>query len=135
PREPGQAPRRNVRPTTCGACRLTTAMSDQGSAAHRVGRASRRARAPQSRLRPRYGRLQLHSRANERWFRRSLGPRVRLSGGHFLILDRRAAPGQSVEADEAGRIALLVDVVFAERDEPLVVQRVLALATDHRCGT
>src|SRR3712207_8895830 len=36
------------------------------------------------------------------------------------------------QADEARRVALLVDVVLAEGDEALVVQRVLALAADHR---
>src|SRR5215207_2165812 len=52
-------------------------------------------------------------------------------GAQLLILDRPHTGGQGEEADEARGVALLIDVVLAERDEPLVVERVRALAADH----
>ena len=51
--------------------------------------------------------------------------------GQLLILDRTNARRKREQADEAGGVALLVHVVLAERDEPLIVQGVLALAADH----
>jgi len=58
-------------------------------------------------------------------------PAAALGGGELLIPNRTHARGETVEPDEPGRIALLVHVVFAESDEPLVVERVRALAADH----
>src|SRR5262245_24295124 len=56
----------------------------------------------------------------------------------FLLLDplvplRQRAQPERVEADEAGGIAMIVrNLAFLERDEVLVVERIGALATDHR---
>src|SRR6185436_4094541 len=54
---------------------------------------------------------------------------------HLLITNGAYSGREAVEPDEARRIALLINIVFAERDEPLVIECVLALATDHRRGT
>src|SRR5689334_29943 len=51
----------------------------------------------------------------------------------LLVANRAHTRRQSVESDEAGSIALLIDVVLAERDEALIIQRVLALTADHAC--
>src|SRR5512147_1929015 len=49
----------------------------------------------------------------------------------LLILDRAYPRRQREEANEASRIALLVDVVLAKGDEALVVEGLLALPSDH----
>ena len=51
------------------------------------------------------------------------------------ILERAHALRESVEANEAGGVALLVDVVLAEGDEALVVQRLVALAAGDGDGS
>src|SRR5262249_43935192 len=58
---------------------------------------------------------------------------IRLSGGgetHLLIFERADASRQSEQTNEACRVALLIDVVFTEGDETLVIQRKLALAAN-----
>ena len=69
--------------------------------------------------------------------RRSRGRRGSVSRracGQLLVLERAHALRETVEANEAGGVALLVDVVLAEGDEALVVERVIALAADDRDG-
>ena len=56
-------------------------------------------------------------------------PFIRLLSSNSINTPR--AQAQAVEADEAGRVALLVDVVLAERHEPLVVERERAGAAHH----
>src|SRR6476661_3590685 len=64
--------------------------------------------------------------------RRLVGSRRlgRLHRGELLIPDGADSRRQGEEANEARRVALLIDVILAEGDEALVVQRVVALATD-----
>src|SRR5262245_38234867 len=75
-------------------------------------------------------RLPPSSRDLERRGRRSLqclgrnGNRRRFRETHLLILDGANAGGKGEQPNESSRIAPLVDVVLAERDETLIVQRV-----------
>src|SRR5438105_417190 len=48
--------------------------------------------------------------------------------GQLLILQRAHALRKTEEANEARGVALLIHVILAERDEPCVVERVLARA-------
>src|SRR5262245_18075132 len=52
---------------------------------------------------------------------------------HLLILECADASREREQPNEAGSVALLVDVVFTEGDEALVVERKFALAADDRC--
>src|SRR5260221_1381612 len=57
--------------------------------------------------------------------------RAALQSQLLLALAERAQP-QGVELDEAGGVAVIVgDRAFLEGDEVLIVQRVLALASNH----
>src|SRR5213593_2690034 len=52
--------------------------------------------------------------------------------GQLLILQRAYALRQAEQANKARRVALLIYIVFTERDEPLVVERMLARTTGNR---
>src|SRR3569832_275179 len=54
-----------------------------------------------------------------------------MRGSELLVLDRADPRRQREEAEEASRIALLVDVILAKGDEALVVEGLLALPSDH----
>src|SRR5476651_1744727 len=51
-------------------------------------------------------------------------------GNELLVFDGTYTCRKGEQSDEARCVALLVDIVFAEGDEALVVQRVVALAAD-----
>src|SRR4051812_44549782 len=63
---------------------------------------------------------------------RCLGVCLTARGGELLVADCADTGGKPEQPDEAGGVALLVDIIFAECDEPFVVQRELALSADHR---
>src|SRR5215212_8505750 len=52
--------------------------------------------------------------------------------GELDVLERPHTLRKAIEPDEAGRIALLVDVVLTESDEALIVQRLLRGAAGYR---
>src|SRR5258706_754907 len=53
----------------------------------------------------------------------------------FLVPDRPDPCGKSVQPDEARSVTLLINVVFAECNETLVIKSVITLATHHRGGS
>src|SRR6266436_9687089 len=53
----------------------------------------------------------------------------------FLVPDRPDPCGKSVQPDEARSVTLLINVVFAECNETLVIKSVITLATHHRSGS